>query len=459
MFGIAPPSSCNDGHTTMAHTRSLQAAPPIPDPEYHLSTLPNGVTVATFPMPWLHEAGATLVVRAGSRYETHDQAGIAHFLEHMLFKGTQTIPDPTSLHARLESLAADMNAATGQESNAYWITLPPHHLAAGFATFCEMFTEPALSGIEMERQVILEEMREDENERGENINPVILGGTHLWPGHPLARPVLGTPETIQRIDTAALRAYLTRHYRGNTMAVAFCGPVQHTTCLKLATAGLGGIPGALSPDLPHTTPPPPPMSPGPHWLAVDDQTAQFTLTLFYRTEGYLNPHYHTTAAIRRLLDDGFSSRLQASLREKRGLVYDVWAAFTAHSDTGTLEIGVSVSPENLHTVTIELFAQLHMLCQQAPHAEEWQRLLTRWHANLTTSLDRPTELIERYVADRLFGAMEPLSRAWQRIHTLDPAHIPAFATQLTQPAHLVVTLVGPHARQTLPSLQAAWTRR
>lgn len=422
---------------------------PIPDPEYQISTLPNGMMVATFSMPWLHEVGITLVVRAGSRYESDEEAGIAHFLEHMLFKGTVTIPDPTDLHTYLESMAADMNAATGQESNAYWITLPPRYVATGFTTFCEMFTKPALAGIETERQVILEEMREDENERGENINPATLGGALLWPGHPLARSVLGKPEAIRRIDRSALQAYLDRHYRGSHIAVAFCGPVDHQTCLALTEQCLGGLPSGDT----YPLHPPPAMPPGPHWLAVDDQTAQFTLTLFFRTGGYQDPLFYHVAALRRLLDDGFSSRLHASLREQRGLVYDVWAAFTAHSDSGMLEVGATVSLENLTTVFNALLEQLQWLSEKPPQPEEWQRLLNRWHANLITTLDRPAELIERYVSDRLFDAMEPLSVAWERIGQLDPNQLPATAAQTLHECNRVVVLVGPNARKKITTLQ------
>lgn len=433
----------------MSPTRPVAAGSPIPDPEYTLSTLDNGLTVATFPMPWLHEVGASLVVRAGSRYEQEQQAGIAHFLEHMLFKGTKAIPDPTSLHTHLEAMAADMNAATGQESNAYWITLPPQYLADGLATFCEMFTQPAFSGLEMERQVVLEEMREDENEQGENINPVIIGGKYLWPNHPLARPVIGTPITIQQMDTTTLRAYLDHHYRGSNMAIACCGPVEHNLCVDLIHKGLGGLPNGGS----TVSAPPSSMVPGPHWVAVDDQTAQFTLTLFFRVGGYQDQNYYRVAALRRLLDDGFSSRLQATLREQRGLVYDVWAAFAAHSDSGSLEVGASVSPENLQAVFLALLEQLSTLGLVVPKTEEWQRLLTRWHANLTTSLDRPSELIERYVSDRLFNTMEPLSEVWNRISQVDPGQLPGFAEEVIQPSNMVVTLVGPNARKKLELLK------
>ncbi|MBF0623285.1 MAG: insulinase family protein [Magnetococcales bacterium] len=427
----------------------------IPDPEHQISRLPNGLLVCTFPMPWLHEAGATLLVRAGSRFEKPDEAGITHFLEHMLFKGTAAIPDPTRFHTHLEEMAADMNAATGQEHNAYWITLPPEFLESGFSAFCEMFTAPALTGLETERQVIIAEMREDENEQGEIVVPTLLGGEKLWPGHPLARSILGDRHTVAGITEASLQDFLARHFCGINMAMAFFGPLEHQHMVALTAAGLGGVPRGEAPAFT----PPDPMPPGPHWVAVDDQTAQLSLALFFRTGGMSAPDHHHLSALRRILDDGFASRLQATLREKRGLVYDLWASYTAYIDTGTLEVGTSVSPDNLLEVFDALFLELAGLIQTPPPPREWLRVTTRWRVDLTTDLDRPSSLMERYVADRLFGTLEPLSETWRRVTTILPDHLPRVARTFFRPENLVVVLVGPQARQRLPELQQRFQSR
>ncbi|MBF0272113.1 MAG: insulinase family protein [Magnetococcales bacterium] len=426
----------------------------IPDPLHHIHRLDNGLIVGVFPMPWLHEVGATLMVRAGSRFEEPRQAGIAHFLEHMLFKGTVSIPDPTGFHTHLESMAADMNAATGQETNAYWITLPPEWLKEGFTAFCEMFTQPALSDIETERRVILEEMREDENDQGELAVPSVLGGMALWPGHPLARSVLGTRETVGSIQTPALREYLARHYRGGTMAVAFCGPIESQQALELANATLGRLP----PGQGASSQPPVNLPAGPHWVAVDDQTSQFSLSLYFRTQGFRDAGYYQAAALRRLLDDGFSSRLQAVVRERHGLAYDVWSAFTTHSDAGFLEVGASLSPDHLDEAFQVLFAQLDSLIQAPPAPEEWQRLMVRWRSGLLVTLDRPAELIERYLGDLLFDSAESLDYSWQQARAIDPARLPDFAARLLRPENLAVVLIGPEARKVLPRLKNAFTR-
>ncbi|MBF0180178.1 MAG: insulinase family protein [Magnetococcales bacterium] len=423
---------------------------PIPDPELHLFRLGNGMTVGVLPMPWLHETGATVMVRAGSRFETDRQAGSAHFLEHMLFKGTTDIPDPTRFHTRLESMAADMNAATGQEINAYWMTLPPESLEEGFDLFCAMFTRPAFSDIETERRVILEEMREDENDRGEMAVPSVLGCAALWSGHPLARSVLGTRESVSRVTVEDLRAYLRRHYLGGAMAVAFCGPIDPALGLRLAERTLGQLPAGVG----MATQPPVLRSSGPHWIAVDDQTSQFSLSLFFGTGGFHAPEYYPVAALRRLLDDGFSSRLQAVVRERRGLAYDVWSAFTTHSDAGFLEVGATLSPDHLEEGFFLLLDQLGSLVRQPPDPEEWMRILTRWRASLLATLDHPVELIERYVSDRLFHAAEPLSRTWEHARVLDPAALSGIAQRLLQPHNMVVVLVGPDARRVLPGLKA-----
>lgn len=421
----------------------------IPDPQFHLSYLDNGLIVGVFPMPWLHEIGATLLVRAGNRFEEESLAGIAHFLEHMLFKGTTTIPDPTSFHAHLEAMAADMNAATGQEINAYWITLPIESLEMGFRAFCDMFLHPAFSDIETERRIILEEMREDENDQGELAIPSVLGAEALWPGHPLARSVLGTKDCINRITVQDMQTYLHRHYHGNSMALAFCGPIDPVKALILAQETLGQLPcGENIPIFPPSF-----LPPGPHWRAVDDQTSQFSLSLFFRTQGFQDPDFYAIAALRRLLDDGFSSRLQSIVRERRGLAYDVWAAFTTHSDAGFLEVGISLSPDHLEEAFHLLFEQLVTLIQAPPTTKEWQRLMTRWRASLNASLDRPVELIERYVGDRLFNAAESLTYSWEQISLIDPVQLPKIAAQLLKPHNLAVVLIGPNARKVLQKLK------
>ncbi|NGZ05718.1 MAG: insulinase family protein [Magnetococcales bacterium] len=426
----------------------------LPEPEFSTARLPNGLTVGVFPMPWLHEIGITLMVRAGSRFEESRQAGIAHFLEHMLFKGTTSIPDPTRFHTHIEAMAADMNAATGQETNAYWITLPGEALTPGFSAFCDMFTQPALSDIETERRIILEEMREDENDQGELIIPSILAAQTFWPQHPLSRSVLGNRTTIQSIHTPDLRAYLNRHYHGSSMALSFCGPIQPDTAFTLAQQYLGPLP--TGPIIP--TNPPLLLPNGPHWVAVDDQGAQFTLSLFFRTQGFRDPNYYRCAAMRRLLDDGFSSRLQAVVRERRGLAYDVWSAFTTHSDAGYLEIGATLSHDHLDDAFVVLLEQLATLIHTTPDPEEWQRLMVRWRASLLTTLDRPSDLIERYIGDGLFQAAEPLNHSWNQIQTLTPEEIPIFATRLLHPEQLAVVLIGPEARTALPKLKILFAR-
>ncbi|MEG3641280.1 M16 family metallopeptidase [Magnetococcus sp. PR-3] len=433
---------------------AFSQAHPLTEPQHGISQLNNGLTVVSFPMPWLHEVGVTILTRSGSRFELEREAGIAHFLEHMLFKGTKRIPDPTELHTRLEALAADMNAATGPESNLYWLNVPPIHLEESLTLFSELFTEPALLGIENERQVILAEMREDENEAGENTHPFVLASDQLWKNHPLGRSVLGTREAVESLQVADLQRFLAKHYRGDNMAIAFFGPVEHSHVHDLANKCLGALPSGPG----ESTPPPPAMPKGPHWLAVNDPTAQLSISLFFRAAGQQDPaHFYPTAAMRRLLDDGFASRLQAQVREKKGLVYDLWAAYSAYTDTGTLEIGASVSPENLDNLFSNLIHQLDKLRHEPASEEEWKRLMTRWYAALGSSLDRPSELVERYVSDHLFRCVEPVTDSWQRVLQLTPQQVQSQAELLLQPENLVVVLVGPNAEKHRDDLQARFT--
>ncbi|MGN7611107.1 M16 family metallopeptidase [Magnetococcales bacterium HHB-1] len=430
----------------MSHT--LRSLIPPDEPLMHKTTLDNGLIINTFPMPWLHEVGVTLMVKAGSRYEHPTKTGIAHFLEHMLFKGTERFSDPVRLHTALESLAADMNAATGVESNAYWMTLPKASLAEGFPIFCEMFTHPAFSDIETERQVILEEMREEENIHGESTNSVVLGSRKLWPDHALAQPILGYPETVKKITREHLHGFLKRYYAGNNMRVAFFGPVEHHQSVDLSQQ-LANL---------HQSPPPEIISPettkdGPHWIAVEDATAQLTLSLFFKSEGFCSSEAKKRSFIRRLLDDGFSSRLQVAVRERKGLAYDLWAADLAYSDAGAFELGASVSPENLLEVVKIFFQELKGVYRTPPSKEEWQRTVFRWQRDLITILDRPSDLLERYVGDAFFHAPQTLMESWSQIASLSKEEITDYAEKQFTLDNLVMVLTGPEAKKHLDKVK------
>ncbi|MEO5365423.1 MAG: insulinase family protein [Magnetococcus sp. WYHC-3] len=439
---------------TLPPLPSLPALDPPREPEQATTRLANGMTLHTFPMPWLRETGLTVAVRAGSRFEEERESGAAHFLEHMLFKGTARHPDPTELHEAVESLAGDMNAATGNETNAYWITLPAPCLEAGLDIFCEMFTAPGLHNLDTERRVILAEMREDYNDQGEITNPALLAAPLLWPGHPLARSILGDERTVSRLTRRHLLTFMQRFYTGQNMAAAVFGPVTPQRVHPLLERFFASLPMGTPP----VFAPPPPMASGPLWRAVDDQTAQFTLTLSFRTPGYLDPGALTLAALRRLLDDGFSSRLQTGVREKRGLVYDVWAARPCHADSGILELGAQVSPENLLVVFDLLLTEVRALQESPPAPREWQRIQNRWLASLATAADHPAELVDRYVVDPLMGLHDTLTDTWHQVAGLAPESLPDRARQWLRWEHLVVILVGPNAREALPRLQERMPR-
>ncbi|MBF0622878.1 MAG: insulinase family protein [Magnetococcales bacterium] len=440
----------NHNHAGSAKYQQSQIDPvTLPEPEHHQIPLDNGLTVHVFPMPWRHEVGITLLVRAGSRFETAEDSGIAHFLEHMIFKGIERIPDPTDLHTYLESLGADMNASTGQETNAYWVTLPPENMQEGFLTFCEMFTHPAFSDLQTERKIILSEMREDENDEGEVINSSILSAQMLWPDHPLGRPILGSRESVNAVTVESLRRFLEQCYTGSNLAIAFFGPVTPDHCVALCKQALGGFPAGSPAELQTV----PPFTSGPHWQAVNDRNAQLLLTLSFRTAGYHALERHLLSAIQRVLDDGFASRLQAKLREKQGLAYELWAGYQPFSDTGSFELGASVAPDQLEVVFHALLEQLNQLHTHPPDEAEWTRVHNRWRFSLTSALDHPGNLLERFVSDPLFNVQESFSSAWDHIRHLTPEDIAQSAAQLFKPENMVVTLVGSGATDRIDQLK------
>ena len=136
---------------------------------YYKTTLGNGLRIIIVEMPHLHSLEISMYVKVGSRFETIHNNGISHFLEHMLFRGTKNMPDSYHLHKSFESLGGDINALTTSEYTCFWLTSHPRYFAEGIGLFSEMFTSPTFADIETEKKIVLEEILNEQNEKGENI--------------------------------------------------------------------------------------------------------------------------------------------------------------------------------------------------------------------------------------------------------------------------------------------------
>lgn len=401
--------------------------------------LANGLRVIAVEMPHLHSAEVALYIRAGGRNDLPEKAGLAHFLEHMLFRGTAEHPTNLELEAAFEAIGGAVNAATDAESTCYYSRIHPDHLPEAVRLLSVMLLSPTFAGIDIEKRIITEEALEDINERGEEINPDNLASRLLWPDHPLGMPTIGFLETIAGFTESDLRDYLGRHYvPGNAVLVA-AGRLAAGELFAAAATAFATWQGPL----PLLGSPAPAGQTAPQALFVKDADSQINLQIAFR--GFARDDRRNPAArlLRRLLSGGGCSRLHLSLRERLGIVYSVDAQLASYDETGCFSVDLATAPENLIVAVREVLREVRLLTQEPVDAEELERVKQGYFFDLAYSRDSTFDMQVRYGWGELMGMVKSIEEDRAEAAAVTPALIREVAGQLFAPAGLNLVAVGP----------------
>lgn len=410
--------------------------------EYHKSQLPNGLRIVSVPMPHLHSAEMICYVGAGSRDETPQTAGISHFLEHMLFRGTAECPSSFELERAFEAIGGTVNAATDAETTCFHSRLHPDHLAEGARLFASMLLRPLFSDSETERQVILEEALEDLNERGEDISVDVLVGRLLWPGHPLSLPTVGTRQSLQRITDQELRGYHALRYTPGNTVIAVAGPVEHQGVHGAIEAHFAGWSPAPPPP-PRQPPPPPVAADTPETTWVQDSDSQISIEFAFRTPGRNAAQTLPLRILRWLLGWGGTSRLMVRLREELGLTYNVEASLAMLEDCGSFTIDLAVAPENLSRAVEESLQVLEGLRSTPVPTEELAAVVRTYLFDLDFARDNTEALATRYGWGELVGYQRTIAQDRLEVPAVTVEQLQQTARELFVPGNLKAAFVGP----------------
>ena len=309
-----------------------------------LTCLDSGARVITERLPHLRSIAVGYWVGTGSRDEPDELAGASHFLEHLLFKGTdgRTAAD---IADAVESIGGDMNAFTTHEFTTYYVRLPDRALALAFEILSDIMWSPALrpDDVESERQVILEEiaMRDDTPE--DLVHD--LFSSAMFPDHPIGREVVGSRETIGAMHRDDIAGFHAQHYSPSNVVIAAAGNLDHDEVVALVEAGLGGAPGARPRRTLHDG------KPAPRALAILDRPIEQTHVIFgMRAIRRDDPDRYPLSVLNQVLGGGMSSRLFQEVRERRGLAYSVYSFRAAYEETGALAVYAGTSPEHADDV-------------------------------------------------------------------------------------------------------------
>lgn len=325
--------------------------------DLRITTLDSGLTVATERVPGALSVATGAWVAVGSRDEPAQVAGVSHFLEHLLFKGTEQ-RSAQEIARGVDRLGGDFNAFTSREYTAYYCRLPARHASFGIELLGEVLSRPALrdDDVNSERQVILEELAMDDDVPDEVAHRLFAAS--LFAGHGLGRDPAGDRKHVRAITPDDVRGFFATHYRAETMVVAVAGPLEHDAMVEVVSSAFAGVPGGgVRParDLPG------PMGAD---VAFDDASEQVHIVVGGRSVARGDERREALDVANHVLGGGLSSRLFEEIRERRGLAYSVYSGISAYADAGAFQLYAGTQPEHADEVTGLLREQLELLAAE-----------------------------------------------------------------------------------------------
>jgi predicted Zn-dependent peptidase len=406
---------------------------------HRLTTLESGVRIVTEAMPSVRSVSLGLWIGTGSRYETDDQAGLSHLLEHLLFKGTERYAS-LQIDQIFDGMGAELNAGTGKETTSVYARVIDEHLADAFDVMADMVFRPALRDIDSEREVILEEIAMYEDDPQEKVFDIL--GEATFGADPLGRAIIGRAEVVSDTPADRIAAFHADRYRPGNVVIAAAGAVDHDAFVALARDRTGEPATSTQNGRSSAVAPVTGAPPGVHFERKD--TEQYHVCL-----GALGISRHDDRRFAlRVLDTIFggtsSSRLFQEVREQRGLAYSVYSFTSAYHDIGQVGLYVGTRADNLAPAMEVVAAELDHLRDTPATADELRRAKENLKGRVVLALESTGARMNRLGSEVLAGEpMLTLDELTERIDAVTLSDLAELAGELWAPERICAAGIGP----------------
>jgi predicted Zn-dependent peptidase len=408
------------------------------------SELPGGLRVVTEAVAGVRSVSLGIWIGIGSRDETPEQAGAAHYLEHLLFKGTRR-RTAAEIAEEFDAVGGDLNAFTAKEHTCYYAHVLDTDLPLAVDVLADVVTDATLqpSDVEIERSVVLEEiaMRDDDPEDllGELADEALFGG------HPLGRPVIGSEESIRGMRRETLHTFWRGEYTTPRMIVAAAGNLVHEDVVDLvgtALAAAGARAAGASPAS-HRHPEPAQLAPGPQLVLRPEDTEQAHVLFGVPGVSRHDPRRTALSVLNTALGGGPSSRLFQQVREQRGLAYSVYSSSVSYADAGAVSVYAGCAPERLDEAVTVIRSVLREVAKDGLTPAEVARAQGNLRGGLVLGLEDTPSRMNRIGRSELdHGRQRTVTESLDRIAAVTPEQVAAVARELlAQP--LTTAVVGP----------------
>jgi predicted Zn-dependent peptidase len=412
--------------------------------EYRKSALSNGIRLITERMPHVRSVAVGVWVETGSRHEPDERAGMSHLIEHLVFKGTATRSAET-IARTMDSVGGQMDAFTTKEHTCFYVQVLDQHLPMAVELLTDILLHPLFDAEELEREksVVLQEIKMVEDTPDDLIHD--LFAAHVWDGHPLGRPILGSRDAVQGYGRDAVHGHFVEHYAPPSIIIAVAGNVTHEQVVDLFGAGFNGF--SRQPVVRDG--PAPIMKAGIN--IVHKELEQVHLVLGFPGLPHGAPERYALYLLNDVVGGSMSSRLFQEVRERQGLAYSIHSGVQAFRDTGMFYVYAATDGTNFAKVLKSVLKEMRDLKKTGVTLDELRRTKDHLKGSLMLSLESTSSRMNRLAKHELhFGSFLSMDAMLAAIDGVRHEEVQALVSDLLDEDRLALTTYGPLDRRNLP---------
>jgi predicted Zn-dependent peptidase len=403
----------------------------------HRDVLPNGLVVITEPMAHVRSVSVGVWVRTGSRREPAELNGISHFIEHMVFKGTER-RTAEEIARSVDSIGGMLDAFTAKEMICFNTKVLDEHLPLACDVLSDVVLRPlfAQEDIEKEKSVILEEIKMDQDNPDYLVHEIFTQA--FWPNHPLGKPILGTPATVKNLHRDAVLGCYHEWFAPNNLVITAAGHLEHGRLLDLVAAEFGGLRPAPEPANESA-----PSSAFHLTTRTKRELEQVHICIGVSSYPMAHEKRYAVAVLNNILGGGMSSRLFQNVRERQGLAYAVFSDLSPYRDTGLLSVYAGTALDTADKLVRTVAAEFRALKEQPIPADELRRAKDHLKGSLMLSLEstgaRMTNLARQEI---YFGRFYALDEILASIESVTAEDVQLLAREFFQKDRIAATVLG-----------------
>ncbi len=411
---------------------------------WDVSELDNGLRVVTTPVPTAQSVSVNVFVGAGSRGEEERTKGLAHFLEHMVFKGTRRRPTAIDIAEAIEGAGGVLNAYTAKEITCYWNQVPFDRLELAIDVLADMLHNSLLDPeeIERERSVVQQEIRRTQDQPAAWVGELL--GQAVFGDQPLGWSTAGTEETVAGLQRQDFLTWLQDWYSAGNLVVSVAGNTSHQEVVALASRHFGDGRAGQAPKMPAVNG----SLPARRTIADSRPITQANLVLGLPALARRDPDRYVLQILNSLLGRGMSCRLFKEVRERRGLAYSVGSSVQRHADTGMFAVSAGVSPENLAEAVRVILEELRKVMEEPVGREELTKARDFTVGTFRLGLETPMALGQRAGENLLtMDEIESIETVVERLQAVSAEDILRVARRVLRREKAALAVVGPGVQE------------